>query len=172
MRNTELKAQDILLLLKIVAWLDRSWLSLEIAKEIDLSPAEVSYSLKRLSKSGLINGDKKPVKAALLEVIVHGIKYFFPVSPGAMERGIPTAHSALPLKTKIVAEDNEQYVWADSEGKVRGQHIEPIYKTAPFAAKRDPKLYELLALVDSIRVGRAREQKLAISEFTRIVKGS
>ncbi len=31
---------------------------------------------------------------------------------------------------------------------------------------RDPKLYELLALVDAIREGRAREREIAIRELT------
>jgi hypothetical protein len=37
----------------------------------------------------------------------------------------------------------------------------------PDAARSDPKLYELLALVDAIRVGRARERKLAESELEK-----
>jgi hypothetical protein len=31
----------------------------------------------------------------------------------------------------------------------------------PKAAKRDPHLYELLALLDAVRIGRARERNLA-----------
>jgi hypothetical protein len=52
-------------------------------------------------------------------------------------------------------------VWADDEGSVRGESIEPLYPSAPRAAREDPKLYELLALVDALRIGRARERKLA-----------
>jgi hypothetical protein len=36
-----------------------------------------------------------------------------------------------------------------------------MYKAMPKAAIRDPGLYELLALVDALRDGRARERKLA-----------
>ena len=43
--------------------------------------------------------------------------------------------------------------------------LEPLYKTAPAAALRDPTLYELLALVDAIRDGRARERKIAEQEL-------
>jgi hypothetical protein len=32
---------------------------------------------------------------------------------------------------------------------------------------RDPKLHELLALVDAIREGRAREREIAIQELTK-----
>jgi hypothetical protein len=41
----------------------------------------------------------------------------------------------------------------------------PLYKNVPEAARRDPKLYELLALVDAIRDGRAREREIAIDEL-------
>jgi len=41
-------------------------------------------------------------------------------------------------------------------GDTRGIALEPLYKTAPIAALRDPVLYEFLALVDAIRDGRAR----------------
>lgn len=42
----------------------------------------------------------------------------------------------------------------------------PLYKSAPQAARRDEKLYELLALVDAIR-GRARERDLAARELRK-----
>ena len=47
------------------------------------------------------------------------------------------------------------------EGQHRGVSLEPLYKTAPAAALRDPGFYEMLALIDAIREGRARERKLA-----------
>ena len=48
---------------------------------------------------------------------------------------------------------------------VRGASFSPLYKLAPGAAERDSKLYELLALVDGIRGGRAREREIAIKEL-------
>ena len=41
----------------------------------------------------------------------------------------------------------------------------PIYKLAPRAAQMDDELYELLAIIDTIRGGQARERKLAIDAF-------
>jgi hypothetical protein len=35
----------------------------------------------------------------------------------------------------------------------------------PHACKVDPKLYELLALVDAIRDGRSREAEIAVKEI-------
>lgn len=39
------------------------------------------------------------------------------------------------------------------------------YSSVTSACRVDPKLYELLALVDAIRDGRARERKIAIDEL-------
>jgi hypothetical protein len=43
--------------------------------------------------------------------------------------------------------------------------IPPLYGSVPHACKVDPKLYELIVLVDAIRDGRARERQIAIKEI-------
>jgi hypothetical protein len=43
--------------------------------------------------------------------------------------------------------------------------VEPLYKGAVNAVKGDPVLYKLLASIDIIRVGRAREIKAALQEL-------
>lgn len=160
------KPQDVLILLKMVCWRDKDWLSVDIARELGISPAEVSMALERARRVGFLDAKKKSVmKAPFLEFLLHAVKYVFPAEPGPFRRGIPTAHSAPPLAKRIVSEDNDQYVWAHDEGKVRGQCIPPLYETAPDAARRDPKLYEFLALIDALRVGRARERGIAAQEI-------
>jgi hypothetical protein len=72
-----------------------------------------------------------------------------------------------PLKSKLVASPSEVYVWPDPQGVVRGQAIAPLYRSVPQAASNDPKLYALLSLIDAIRVGRVREQRLAASELEK-----
>ena len=125
--------------------------------------SQVSYGLERLKRSGLLSEDRKVMKRALLEFLIYGLKYVYPARPGPMVRGMLTAHSARPLAGKI--QSNEPYVWPTDDGDVRGAAIEPLYESAPRAAKNDQALYELLALVDSIRVGRAREQAMAKDEL-------
>ena len=59
-----------------------------------------------------------------------------------------------------------------AKGKLKGQAVNPLYKSVPEAVLNDPKLHELLALVDAIRVGNVREKKLAVGELKeRILKG-
>ena len=75
---------------------------------------------------------------------------------------MPTSFAAPPLSEEIPAGNDDAIpVWADAEGEARGYAIEPLHRSVPAAARRDPKLYELLALVDALREGRARERKLA-----------
>jgi hypothetical protein len=46
-------------------------------------------------------------------------------------------------------------------GPRRGIALAPVHTIVPNAARKDPKLGELLALFDAIRIGNAREQELA-----------
>jgi hypothetical protein len=50
---------------------------------------------------------------------------------------------------------------------VRGYSFTPLHKNVPQAALEDKRLYELLALVDALRDGRARERELAVKELTK-----
>jgi hypothetical protein len=105
-----------------------------------------------------------PIYAALEEFLIYGVRYAFPTQEKAMTRGMPTAWAAPPLVGELAAAaDAPRPVWPDANGEARGAAVEPLYKSVPQAARRDAALYELLALVDAIRIGRARERKLAES---------
>lgn len=163
-----LRPQDIAVLLKIVALGAEPWRHIDLAQYLNLSQSEVSEALHRCQLSGLISPDKKSVmRASLFEFLVYGLKYVFPAEPGPICLGVPTAHSMTPLSKKIVSEKGEQYVWPAVDGKVKGHSIRPLYKKIPEAAEKDEKFHELLALVDAIRVGRAREKNMAVSELKK-----
>lgn len=144
-----------------------AWTYAGLGDSLGLSASEANAAVKRALEAGLLQpppgerGKPTPRVQALLEFLEHGVRYAFPASPGKRVRGMRTAHSAPPLNAEI-ADPEEPLVWADPEGEARGQEIVPLYKTAPLAARRDPGLYELLALVDAIRAGRARERELGI----------
>ncbi len=166
-----IRPQDIVIALKILLRGEGAWRHLDLAYELGLSQSEVTQGLERCKLAGLVDPSKrKPMKLALTEFLVHGLKYVFPAQPGPLCRGLPTAHSARPLAGHIVSDENDQYVWPYAEGEVRGQAIFPLYPNVPFAAKKDPKLHEMLALLDAIRVGRAREKNLATDEIKKRIK--
>ena len=165
-----MRPQDIVVLLKIIASDNNQWRNLDIAYSLKISPSEVSEVLNRCKIAKLINKEKREVHLnALTEFLVYGLKYVFPAEPGAIAKGIPTAHSASPIKEKIIS-STESYVWPNSKGNLRGQSIDPLYKTIPEAALEDQKFYELIALVDTIRIGKAREVKMAIDELKNRIR--
>lgn len=159
-----MKPQDILLLLKIISMGEENWNQKPTAEALSMSQSEVSESVARSKYAGLLDPKgKKVMRMALMDFLEKGIRYVFPQHPGAVVRGIPTSHSAPPLNQEI--QSTEHYVWPSSKGSVRGHSIIPLYPSVPEAALNDVKLYELLALVDALRVGRAREKELAIKEL-------
>ena len=165
-----LKPQDIVVLLKVHGLHSQEWTYSTLADSVGMSASEVHGALKRCSVSRLYDAENRQVfKHALLEFVTHGLKYVFPGQPGPISRGLPTAHSAEPLKSLLVVDPSDIYVWPDPTGEVRGQTIEPVYRSVPTAAKNDPQLYVLLSLIDAIRVGRVREQHLAQQELELIV---
>lgn len=161
-----LKPQDIFILLKLVAIGDRHWSYNSLANELSMSPAEVHAAVKRCIAAKLFNSQhRKPIKSALYEFIIHGIKYAFPPDRGALTRGIPTGFAAPPLNSQIAQPSEDPPVWPFAEGESKGYEFSPLYKSVPKAVANDHVLYELLALVDAIRDGRARERELAEKEL-------
>jgi hypothetical protein len=165
-QNNQLKPQDIVLLLKIVSDKNPGWNQKPVAQALGLSQSEVSEAVSRCKYAGLLAPDGKTVmKTALFEFLKFGLRYVFPQHPGAVVRGVPTSHSAEPLKEEI--QSNEVYLWPYGKGNIRGHSILPLYPSVPEAALRDSKLHELLALTDALRVGRAREREIAIKELDK-----
>lgn len=137
-----------------------------LAKDLAMSQSEISKSMARSRFAGLLYGtDQQVMRQGLFDFLVHGIRYVFPQQPGPIVRGIPTAHSTAPLADQI--NSDEPYVWPSAFGKVRGHGIAPLYPKAVDAALRDPQLREVLALIDALRVGRARERNLAVEELKK-----
>lgn len=166
-KHNGMRPQDIVVLLKIVSMHDINWRSIDIANALQISPSEVSEALNRCKIARLIDSHKRSVNVnSLKEFLISGIKYVFPTEPGAMVRGIPTAHSAFPIN-KHISSNEDVYVWPYAKGNKRGQAIEPLYITLPAIIKEGDLFYELLVIVDTIRIGRVREIKIAIEELEK-----
>jgi len=162
-----LKSRDIVVLLKVEI-AKNNWTYQELAKSLGISASEVYTALKNCEKSGLYVGrTRRVLKSALKEFLVHGIRYSFPVKPGALVQGVPTAHSVEPLKKMLMVSAENSYVWPCENGRTKGQAIEPLHKCVPKAVQKDLELYQLLSLVDGLRVGKAREQDFAAQELER-----
>lgn len=164
--NVQMKPQDIVLLLKLAGMDTEKWQQIQMASALGMSQSEVSEAVGRLKYSGLLEPKgKKVMKFALMEFLQYGLRFVFPQKPGAVVRGIPTSHSASPLKEEI--QSTEHYVWPYPKGNLRGHSIRPLYPSVPEAVLQDSALHELLALADALRVGRARERELALEELKK-----
>jgi len=154
-----MRPQDIVILLKIVSIGDKPWQYRDLSSALSISISEISESLNRSRLAGLIIG-KRIARNALMEFVQFGLRYVFPQCPGAIVTGMPTAHSH-PFYQNRISSDRP-YVWPSFDGKIRGESIEPLHAGIVKGASMDEKFYLLLASVDTLRVGKAREVKIAI----------
>lgn len=168
-REPTLRPQDVVLVLKLLATPKENWTYSEIGEELDVSASQAYSSVQRAATSGLLHFASLQSmlnRANIKEFLIHGVKYSFPTYRGTLTRGVPTSFAAPPLNRMIQTSADPPPVWPDPNGTIRGAELSPLYKNVPKAAQRDAKLYELLALLDAIRDGRARERELAIRELS------
>ena len=182
-----LKPQDIVILLKILstvtlsnAYSAEELSQNELAGLLCMSPSEVNAGFKRLVLSGLLGPVQRsnklvyvPIKAAVEECLVSGVKYFLPVQLGAYTRGIATSYAAPIFEKHIVLGDDPIPVWPSGDGNQRGVALEPLYRSVPQSLAKHPDqlFYEMLVLVDAIRTGRVRERNIAIKLLKEIIHG-
>ncbi len=165
-----LKPQDVAVLLQ--KFLTPATGYRQLADAVGLSVGEAHKSARRLVTARLLSADPHavPNRAASTEFLVVTVPYVFPGTLGAESRGIPTAHSA-PLLQGYVAE-SDPIVWPYADGEMRGAALEPMIPAAPRLAIDNPPLYHRLALVDAVRVGRARERSIAASRLSTLLESA
>lgn len=169
----QLKPQDLLAVLKLVAIGDRSWDYAGLSVQLHTSPSQLHAAIKRALKARLAVEKGGKIGAHirnLEEFMLHGLQYVFVPERGEMTRGVPTLYAAPPLQQYFLNVDEPPPVWPYVDGQVRGMAFSPLYKLAPQAALADLKLYELLVLTDALRGGQARERGMAEKELRRLLK--
>lgn len=167
-----IKSQDIAVALKLALTGGREQRTYaSLAEDLAMSASEVHAAVRRLAEARLVGEDGQGVRfAALRNFLVHGVPYVFPAKPKEVTRGIPTAWAA-PSMAQAVQSPPDQLppVWPDPEATTQGVAVRPLYPRAPHAARKDEKLYSLLALVDALRLGRARERAAAERRLTDLL---
>jgi hypothetical protein len=222
-KNMNLKPQDFLVALKLVALGEQHWTYARLAHELGLSASETHAAVKRGLASGLLadasiarayaaasapaqaltareasapallgaSAKRASSKRAsskreaaeprshldsgavvnrhnLAEFTLHGAKYAFPPTRLPVGPGVPTSHAA-PAFAGVFAPGHAPLVWPEAQGAVRGEGLTPLHPCVPGAALRDPALYELLALFDALRAGRARERGMAQTRLQKLI---
>jgi hypothetical protein len=169
-----MKPSDLVVLCKIFTYQKGSgiWTYSLLSSGTYLSVGEVHASVKRLKASGLYNEvNKTAMVSAMEEFLIHGVKYAFPAERGPVVRGVPTSHSAPVFRGEMSQSDEDAYVWPYAYGNAKGSAISPLSDGAPKAALEDRELYDILALVDALRIGRARERNIAKEKLKSILGG-
>lgn len=164
-----LQPSDFLVLLKLVASGHPSRPVRKLELDLGLPKSSVASSIRRLEQAHLLLGVRRSrtlAKLAILELLSHSARYLFPAEVGGWVLGLPTAHSMRELADQLMPE-GDPVVMPLPEGPQRGRALAPIHPLAPAAAARDPRLHLLLALLDALRIGRARERQLAAQRLKR-----
>lgn len=187
-----LKAQDVVLLLKILSRLKEKVepSQSQLAVHLCMSASEVNAGIKRLGESHLLihvqrsqtlpiqagSFQKKyfPVLKACEEFLISGVKYVFPAPLGEYTRGIPTSYASPIFENRIALGRDPIPVWPHAEGMSRGLALEPLYPSVPDSLLQYPDqlFYDFLALLDAIRQGRARERNIAIKLLKEKLHGN
>ena len=167
-KQASLKPFDFVLAVKIAVNREQDYLISQLAEEFGVSVSTVHAGLQRAMLAKLLSrssGSVRAVRPALQEFAVHGVKYAFPGVIGRSTRGVPTAIGAPILAPHFESTNALVPVWPHPEGKVYGFELIPLHPAVPKVALQDQSLYEVLALVDAIRIGAAREREIAIEEL-------
>jgi hypothetical protein len=170
-----LKPLDVVVSVK-AAVMEGPWTIAQMAASLGMDNAQVFRAAKNAAAAQLLIADPKatkaayrPHRAALLELLVHGIKYMAVPARGSLTRGMPTAHGAPPMAGRISADAEAIPVWPTPEGRIRGESFSPLHRCVPGAAARDPRFYQAMALVDAIRGGRARERTMGAALLEEVI---
>lgn len=142
----------------------------EVEREEVLSERvhKVRRRQRRNPNSSASDNPARPHPRVLSEFVIYGARIVFVPDRTPMTIGVPTSHSA-PAFAGVFAPGSADYVWPHPNGKMRGEGIEPLHPCVPFAAMQDARLYEMLALLDALRVGRARERGMARERLQAIL---
>jgi hypothetical protein len=161
-RQNALKPQDVAVALRLAEMPEASYAAL--SADLSMSPSTAHQSVERLQAAGLLRPDSRHANwHSLIEFLEHGVRYSFPARLGRHAHGVPTAYSGPPLASEIFSDD--AIVWPDAKGNAVGQSMAPLYPNAAKLPHTCPSLYELLTLVDAIRLGRARERTIAVKKM-------
>lgn len=171
-----LKPLDVVVSVKAAVLDEPQWTIAQMASHLGMDNAQVFRAARSAAAANLLVADKsasktpyRPHRAAILELLVHGLKYMMVPARGRLTRGMPTAHAAPAMANHFAASSDSVPVWPTAEGKERGESFEPLHRCVPGAALLDQRFYAAMALVDAIRGGRARDRTIAAKLLNEVI---
>lgn len=165
------KNADIYVLAGLLAQ-DGRWSYRSVAERLRVPHPVVQRALERGKRADLYSPDRRCVHLPHFEEFaLHALRFVAPARLGALVPGVPAAWAAEPMAGAILSSaDEPPPVWPHAGGQVRGQAIEPLHPAAPEAVEGWPALGEILSLLDSLRAGDARIQKVAGSLLSKMLR--
>ena len=144
-----------------------------LAEALVTSTSAVHRSVARLQLSGLCRaGSRTIARPTFREFLLHGARFAFPAVHGPERTGVATAWTHPDVQALFTdGESRRNLVWASDRSTVRGESLVPLFTNVPAVAQRDPRLHELLALVDVLRAGNARERRVAADVLSERLAG-
>lgn len=138
------------------------WTFASLAARLTISTSAAHRAVDSIAHAGLYDTNRGTVRSeALVEFVVHGLKYVCPPEFGPRTRGIATGPFAPPLVDQIASSAEESWVWPHRSATATGPSLEPIHPIVPDVAQSEELLYLRFAIVDVLRAGRRRELVMA-----------
>jgi hypothetical protein len=162
-----MRPQDIIVLIKLALEPQKDYTLQELSRGLGVSSSEISKSIQRSQFSGLISSGRKVAREALFQFLKYGLPYAFPTKPGSPVRGIPTAISHPQIREHFRTDD--WLVWPHASGTERGFTVTPLHPTLADVVTSDSLLYFAMALVDVLRIGKAREKRYAEEALKKLL---
>lgn len=178
----QIRPQDVLVACKLLT-LGLEWTYDGLAGGLYLSRSEAHASVCRCQSAGIVVGGGRcstpRVRRRKLLDLLLAVPQVFVADLGPVGDGLPTAESAGVLDGRFEPTGRIRLAWPTtlpnvrlSELLVEGQLVSPLYPTATLACAADDRLYEILALVDVLRVGSPSSSRRARSLLRAAVSGS
>ncbi len=163
-----LKSQDLVVLLRIHLLAHRAWTYASLATELGMSASEVHAGCHRARVAQLYNPVARCLRREnLLEFLLHGLRYAFPVHLGESAQGVETGLASTLWGSADPWGGAVRYVWPHPSGEARGQAVVPLHPRLPEVAPREPELHRAVALLDALRAGRSAERRVAADLLLR-----
>lgn len=174
--NQMLRPQDVLLACKLFSLGDSEWIYARLAGSISISPSEAHAAVERCRAAGVLGTPRGKLTIArrkFFELCTVVVPQVFYAVRGPVESGVPTSIYAKPLEGVFQPDPRRvvPLIWPYESGSTKGESLLPIYPTVPRAVQHDEMLHKLLALIDVVRVGEAKERRMAIDLLDKLILG-
>ena len=161
-----IKPQDVLVACQLAILGNKPATHAWLSETLHLSSSTVFASLKSLKFAKLVTTSGSGPRVAgqrLLEFLVYGVPTLYYPQKTEIVRGVATAVFSPHFRERFTAGKDLPVVWPYSKGKETGEGLVPLYPSIPIACSKNPDLYQLMATIEILRIGKAREKDAAIS---------